>query len=352
MRLIDLTANVRTNIQTGFRRKVPRLIKRELDKYINWAAQDGEYAHLKIVPNIMVEIINTKLSQGAITEYMQGRMSDLATLQREFLRQDRAPDFWDVVKPNIMSSPRLKFEPEDEFATPERPLKPKPEDKPLKPKPNDKPLELRLEDKSLEPQPNSEVLGPQLDGQSSGPNLEASPAEQEGFDGTRIKIEPGTKRRSSFSDSTKGAINGAHENGEEHRNKKRKIDETLDKDNSQNDSTKPDNGQAETTNGSAQDTLPPTESEAPPELTYSRPPPVVYGLFILNTTVLLLTVDSSKGDSAYVSFHVQTNFQDTHQSVWNALTLAIAVCQARDELMGRKEDFEPLPVQVESDPDA
>lgn len=109
----------------------------------------------------------------------------------------------------------------------------------------------------------------------------------------------------------------------------------------------------DTKNGSTKDTLSSSKNpETPLKLTYRRPPPVVYGLFILNTTVLLLTVDSSKGDSAYVSFHVQTNLQDTHQSVWNALTLAMAVCLARDELRGRREDFEALPVEVESDPDA
>jgi hypothetical protein len=92
--------------------------------------------------------------------------------------------------------------------------------------------------------------------------------------------------------------------------------------------------------------------DTPSELMYVRDPPVVYGLFILNSSVFLLTADAAKDDEAYVSFHVDMDFMDRHQSFWNALTVAIAVCMARDELMTRLDDFEELPKVEDSDPDA
>ncbi|OAA32441.1 hypothetical protein AAL_01773 [Moelleriella libera RCEF 2490] len=71
--------------------------------------------------------------------------------------------------------------------------------------------------------------------------------------------------------------------------------------------------------------------------------PVVYGLFVLNCSVVLLSVDSAKGDDAYVSFHVAMDLEDRHQSVWNALTVAVAVCLARNQLVRVVDAFEELP---------
>lgn len=71
--------------------------------------------------------------------------------------------------------------------------------------------------------------------------------------------------------------------------------------------------------------------------------PVVYGLFVLNCSVVLLSVDSAKGDDAYVSFHVDMDLEDRHQSVWNALTVAVAVCLARDQLVRVVDAFDELP---------
>lgn len=100
------------------------------------------------------------------------------------------------------------------------------------------------------------------------------------------------------------------------------------------------------------------DSATPPPETldlsqFRRRPPVVYGIFILRTSVFILTVDSAKdGKNAYVSFHVDVHFMDRHQSVWNALTVALVVCLARDELMTRLDDFETADMPEESDPDA
>ncbi|SPN97678.1 uncharacterized protein DNG_01191 [Cephalotrichum gorgonifer] len=68
-------------------------------------------------------------------------------------------------------------------------------------------------------------------------------------------------------------------------------------------------------------------------------PPVLYGLFIVNTTLLVLTVDPSKGEEAHVSYQVEVNFNQRNQGVWNAITVAIVVCLARDDMITRKQYF-------------
>ncbi|MBE3042385.1 hypothetical protein IMZ48_07355, partial [Candidatus Bathyarchaeota archaeon] len=68
-------------------------------------------------------------------------------------------------------------------------------------------------------------------------------------------------------------------------------------------------------------------------------PPVLYGLFIVNTTLLLLTVDAAKGPDADVSYQVECKFSKMNQGVWNAITVAIVVCRARDDLVARKKHF-------------
>ena len=330
MRLIDLTSSVRTSIQAGYRNKVPGIIKRELDKYINWAAQDGDYNHLKIVPNIMVEIVDTKLKEGEITDHIQNRMRDLARLQREFLREDMDPEFWNVVKPKIMTTPRIKMEPDDGLGTPISAIKAVPKN------PADISDELAIDDS--------------------------------GFDGAKIKVEPGLKRQRPFPSPIGSDIDELSEDNGEYQaraTKRRKILGSQPRDTPSSnrtlivDTPKLDTPKQQTPRSnifgsflSWSSILSTSNPKTPVKPVYRRPPPVVYGLFILNSSVLLLTADSSRGDKAYVSFHVQTNFQDTHQSVWNALTLAVAICLARDELRERREDFESLPIEVESDPDA
>ncbi|KAM0231083.1 hypothetical protein ACHAP5_011179 [Fusarium lateritium] len=281
-RLMDLTAKSRTNIQSGLRSKVSQLIKREIDKYVNWASQDGDYLHLRIVPNILTEVVDTSMPEDEITEYIQDRMRALAKLQREFLREDRNPQFWDVIKPSIFKSPKIKVEPED----------------------------------------GSPSLGgwptPAKSRRGSHPHIERISSMTES-NTIVVKIEPGLK-------DTSISTTQLHQ----------------------------------TTAMSEIPTLPrsppspssPDEPQTPSTQTYRRHPPVVYGLFILNTSVLVLTTDSSKGDDAYVSFHVQVDFKDEQQGIWNALTVATAVCLARDELRTRAGDFEELPCLEESDPDA
>ncbi|KAM0563336.1 hypothetical protein ACHAPJ_001054 [Fusarium lateritium] len=283
-RLIDLTAKTRTTIQSGLRNKVSQLIKRELDKYLNWAAQDGDYMHLRIVPNIMTEVVNTTMPEDEITEYIQNRMRSLAKLQREFLREDRNPQFWDVIKPSVFGSPMIKSEPDD----------------------------------------GSPSLGawPTPDRSRRGSHARVEEVSTTTSQSVAIKIEPGLESPPGASLSAVGVHKTT----------------TISKASSPPRSPSPPS--------------PLKEPQTPSRDTYRCHPPVVYGLFILNTSVLVLTTDSSKGPDAYVSFHVQVDFQDEHQGIWNALTIAIAVCLARDELRTRTGDFEELPCLEESDPDA
>ncbi|TWU72734.1 hypothetical protein ED733_001088 [Metarhizium rileyi] len=259
IRLIDLTSSVRTTVQSGLRKKAPALIKSRLDKYIAWAAEDGGYSNLRIVPNITTAVMDAELGEKDITSAMEKRMRALAMAQREFLRSDRDDSFWDVSEvENAMKGTDLP---------------------------------TLLVEKYLK---RTEALSA---------NTEA-PSEHDFSQST-----PG-KRSTSPSDTTP--------------TRKRSHRSPI------------------------SDELVPGEQQNPPTHTkYRRKPPVVYGLFILRTSVFLLTVDSAKGDSAYVSFHVDMHFMDRHQSVWNALTAAIAVCLARDQISERMDDFETLPVPID-----
>ncbi|KAH7150115.1 hypothetical protein B0J13DRAFT_283972 [Dactylonectria estremocensis] len=307
LRLVDLTSTVRTSIQTGSRNKAPGIIKRELDKYLSWAAQDGDYAHLRIVPNIIAEVIDTTVPEAEITSYIKERMRALARLQREFLRVDSDPEFWDVVKPSIMVSPMVKMEFEDSSPTP------------LQRWPKDAP---RRSDSILDPDELS----------TESPTRSRTVKQDAGRKRRWLLPSPTTIGDDELVQGSPDKAYGSATQGPP--GKKIKIEECS---GDESDPASPPPLKRPTT---------------PPRITYRRDPPVVYGLFILNTTVLLLTVDSSQGDSAYVSFHVQANFQDPHQSVWHALTMALAVCIARDELITRTVDFDELPVIEESDPDA
>ncbi|KAF4464951.1 hypothetical protein FALBO_8218 [Fusarium albosuccineum] len=320
-RLIDLTAKTRTTIQSGLRSKVSHLIKREIDKYLNWAAQDGDYLHLRIVPNTMTEVIDTTMPEDEITKYIQNRMGSLAKLQREFLREDRNPQFWNVLKPSIIASPMIKVEPDD--ASPSLNSWPMPIKRRLD-------SHLHVDEHSLE-----------------------TPSRV-------IKVEPGLEKLHLL--PSPGSIDvdellQSHEEGRKDSKRKPPGKKTKNKTTKGKETATPPTQLANPTPAASppRSPSPPSsldEPRTPSQHTYRRHPPVVYGLFIINTSVLLLTTDSAKGPDAYVSYQVQVDFQDEHQSVWNALTIAIAVCLARDELRTRAGDFEELPCLEDSDPDA
>lgn len=244
---------MRTTVQSGLRNKAAPLVKRTLDRYIAWAAEDGGYSHLRTVPNITTAVVDAELGEEDITSTMERRMRALAMAQREFLKVGRDSEaFWDV------SAVRGRLKDADLGAL-------------LVEK-----YMARIEEASATPRASSK----QHARVSNGDTTPAGPG-------------------ASLCSPSKGSV--------------------LEKERHHT--------------GAGEE--------------YIHQPPVVYGLFILRTSVFLLTVDSAKGDSAYVSFHVDMHFMDRHQSVWNALTAAIVVCMARDQLVERMELFDEGPPSVE-----
>ncbi|RDA95090.1 hypothetical protein CP533_2096 [Ophiocordyceps camponoti-saundersi (nom. inval.)] len=289
IRLIDLTRTVRAACQTGNQRKAPAHIKKALDLYVSWAAEDGGYHHLDYVPNLLVDVVDDGNDEDHITQHIEGRMRALARLQRRYFRLDRHSEFWNLdqqrAKHPSFSSPALLLE-------------------------------------------KYMPLGDGKGSKTAKRSRRSSTHREGGGKKRRVSVDPqqAAKIKSEPTDDAPEE-SAAHD------------DENVANEAGDNDA-RPETGQLFHS--------PPSPAEA----TYSRRPPVVYGLFILRTSVLLLTVDSSKEEAAApVSFHVDMHFIDPHQSVWNAITVAIAVCLARDELRARAGDFDPAAVVEESDPD-
>ncbi|CAI6090101.1 hypothetical protein V2G26_006424 [Clonostachys chloroleuca] len=296
--LIDLTLSVRTLIesenllsptnQRTARRRVAKLVKARLDKTLGWAARDGSYDKLKVIPNIIAEIVEAPEEEARVVAYMTARIRALAMLQREHLRVDRSDDFWTSTEPRLM-----------------------------RPK--------RITNKSLTGRIRAGMKR-SLESTRSTPDL----------------VDDDTTIMSPDSPAT------VHDT--EYRSLKRRqiaspcsSDDELTEVDGFGDLATPYRVAPKST------TTPP---RTPANLEFRRKPPVVYGLYILGTNVFVLTLDSSKGDAGIVSFQVHVDFFDKNQSVWNALTLAVPICAARDELMTRLEDFSPLPAEEEVDPDA
>ncbi|KAI9158292.1 hypothetical protein HJFPF1_06284 [Paramyrothecium foliicola] len=305
-RLIDLTADARTAVQSGSRRKAPRILKRGLESFITWASRDGGYSNLKYVPNIVVSIVPRRMNHEGVDTFMQTRMRSLALLQREFLRVDRAPDFWETIASPFLGSRRAL---ESTFGPklapyPTTPRKRSPEEAELSP--------VGLTANELASLSEGQLLERHVKRQRLAENY------------------PVTEETKWFSDEWAGGDRPS-------------IGSTSTSTSSCTGGRADRRGPSGLTSTS--------RPRTPVRITYRRKPPVVYGLFIVGTSVFLLTLDSSKGDEGYVSFHLELNFLDAHQSVWNGLTLAIAICLARDELMARKDDFAVLPAELESDPD-
>ncbi|KKO99354.1 hypothetical protein THAR02_08539 [Trichoderma harzianum] len=309
-KLIDLTANVRTNCQSGQRRKVPQMIKKALNNYLSWAAEDGGYSHLKYTPNTTVEVVDRNGEGVMLAAFIETRMRELAQAHRELL----------AIKPEqgIYST---DMDVDEEVET-----------------------QIKTEaEASVEQQPGGSrsrswrtfgsrimtrlfqllrrpVIKPESHGETSVINS--------GDD------EPKTRQGNNHA---RGTVYVKREEEDEIAIKRELFD------NSDDDITMADIPMASTT------TL---HSPASPT-SYVRPPPVVFGFFIVATSVILLTADASKEDADMViNFHVDMDFQNRSLGVWNALTVAIATCLARDDMMKRMGDFEEEGLVEESDPDA
>ncbi|KAK1244882.1 hypothetical protein MKX08_004511 [Trichoderma sp. CBMAI-0020] len=308
-RLIDLTACVRTACQSGLRRKTPLMIKKALDKFIRWAAEDGGYSHLQHTPNVLVEILDKDAEQADLTSIIEARMNALARLHRKTLAIDQniteSMDIDRQVEMQIMSEAEASDEQQRQLLKQRR-------------RPWGK-LGSRIMSKLLGLIRFRPIIKPESRGETKV--IDDEDEEQttvcerkQTADRLSVKMEedekPGVKPESFEDDISMKDI---------------PLAQTI----------------------LSQSPL------LPSPLPFRRPPPVIYGFFIISTTVCLFTVDSSKeGSSMNLSLHLDMNFHDQSQSVWNALTVAIVACLSRDDMMTRMDDFEEQRVFEESDVDA
>ncbi|OAA77001.1 hypothetical protein LEL_06685 [Akanthomyces lecanii RCEF 1005] len=323
VRLIELTASIRTTSESGLHHRVPGMIKAGLDRFLAWAAEDGGYSHLRVVPNIITEVVDAELQGGAITALLQRRMRALARLQREFLREDRDPDFWHFAS----RSPRARDDEDDDDDDDDDGVADR--------------NRLLLQ----------RYLSPRKRKGHVYLNRKKHARRRQG----RRRGNAATEDDDELARATPPSQT-ASTNGSAAAKRRRTLVSPI--------SELDDLAMAgDSSSLGMQSFSSPSERQAakrllpspPPAATiqYRRHPPVVYALFIINTTVFVLTVDSALDDNAYISFHVEIEFMDQFQSVWNALTLAMVSCLARDDMRRRVYDFEPLTEEEEeSDPDA
>lgn len=286
------------------------MIKKSLDKYLSWAAEDGGYIHLKYTPNITVEVVD-KAGERDLKTFVETRMGELARSHRELL----------AIQP----------EQQDSNSTADMDV-----------------------DREVEMQIKSEVEA--SNGQPLGRNRSRSWKTLGSLMMSKLfrlmrrsVIKPESHGETSIIDSDNDESvqlgNLARDRVRVKREEEEEMQIVVKKellDDSDDDITMADIPMASAALSS---------SVSP--ASYLRPPPVIFGFFIVATSVFLLTADSSKDDSAMnVSPYVELDFQDRGQSVWNALTVAIAACLARDDMMKRVGDFEEERVVEESDPDA
>lgn len=206
---------------------MPHLIRKELEEYAKWAAQDGGYDDLDIIPNLIVDSVDISAGSESIEQYMQARMLKLAAEHRKYWRIERVPEeeAWKLPKVELA---KVKVE---------------------------------------SPEPDSLP---------------------ESLDTSHVKIED--------TDEPTGFLEG---------------------------------------------------------IRYTQRPPVLYGIFVIHHSAVVLSLDSFKeGKEALISYQVEAGFNAQYQGVWNAITMAIIICLARDHMVTMADDFVQLVGGPDSDPDA
>jgi hypothetical protein len=285
------------------------MIKKALDKFIRWAAEDGGYNHLQYIPNILVEILDKNTEQADLTSTIEARMNAIAKLHRKALtiNQDVA-EYMDIDK-EVEMQIKAEVEASDEQQRQLMKQRGRSWGK----------FGSRIMSKLLGLIRFRPIIKPESHGE------------------TRV-IDDEDKEQTTIGESnqTAGHINVKMEEDEIPNIKPESFEDDI----SMSDIP-------------LVQTISPHSPLLPSPLPFRRPPPVIYGFFIISTTVCLFTVDSSKDESSMnLSLHLDMNFHDQSQSVWNALTVAIVACLARDEMMTRMDDFEEQRVVEESDVDA
>lgn len=338
-------------MQSGVRHKAPKHLEDGLEQYLKWAAQDGGYQHRRPISNIFVDVIDLKMDQEDITQYMQLRMQSWAKLQREFLRLDRDPEFWLQIEPALKDPETTK-----EALALER--------KRMKEEKRAAAEDLMFLDVDNVATEASTTLKIDVEGEKPRTSKKRaiemdeplrSDGSREGNKSTAVSTEAGfVKCEPEHFQETSLDRENSHKKLKIEQVSPTEFDAEIPETSQTPDSPHPPSKLKYEDNVIEEPETPSEDGVAgapQPEIEYTHEPPVVYGLFILNTSVFLLTVDSAKGDNGYVSFHVEMDFLDKKQSVWNALTVAIVACRARDELRARMDDFEILPPEPQSDLD-
>lgn len=281
------------------------MIKKALDKFIRWAAEDGGYNHLQYTPNVLVEILDKNTEQADLTSIIEARMNELARLHRKALAIDH----------NVTESMDI-----------------------------DREVEMQIKSEAEASDEQKRQLLKQR-GRSWGKFGSRIMSKLLGLIRFRPIIKPETHGETKVIDDEneeQTAITDLDEHRAGYVSVKMEEDEKF--------IIKPESFEDDI----PMKDIPLAQSPLlPSPLPFRRPPPVIYGFFIISTTVCLFTVDSSKDESSMnLSLHLDMNFHDQSQSVWNALTVAIVACLARDDVMTRLEDFEEKRAVEESDVDA
>lgn len=286
------------------------MVKKALDKFIRWAAEDGGYNHLQYTPNVIVEILDKNTEQADLTSIIEARMNALARLHRKALAIDQQ---------NVTEGMDI-----------------------------DRQVEMQIKSETEASDEQQRQLLKQR-GRSWGNFRSRIMSKLLGLIRFRPIIKPeshGETKVIDDEDEEQTAV-GERKQTADLVSVKMEEDEKL--------NVKPESFEDDI---SMKDipiaqTIPSQSPLLPSPLPFRRPPPVIYGFFIISTTVCLFTVDSSKDESSMnLSLHLDMNFHDQSQSVWNALTVAIVACLARDDMITRMDDFEEQRVVEESDVDA
>lgn len=89
------------------------------------------------------------------------------------------------------------------------------------------------------------------------------------------------------------------------------------------------------------------DSEGPK---FRRAPPLLYGILVVETLVVIFTYDSSQMNPDILKMHsFKLDGKDSSQEVWECITVACVVVCARNYMMSIKDEFEVE--EKEEDPD-
>ncbi|OTA04690.1 hypothetical protein A9Z42_0052880 [Trichoderma parareesei] len=324
-RLIDLTADILTTCQSGLRSKAPQMIKKSLEKFLNWAAEDGGYRHLEYLPNIIVEIVDRQREDMPQTAaFVEMRMRDLARKHRQKLAIKPEKEEGEVEGDVDMEVER-QIRGEAEASNEEQQKKQATTTTTTSRSRSWRMFGSRVMDRLFRLIGRRSVIKPEYHGETSVIESDAD--------------EPMTPETD---DPAGGPVNVKQEDDDEDEEIRVAIKREL------HSESEDDIAMADIPLAS-----PSAANSASLPTLYRRQPPVIFGFFIVGAEVMLLTADSSKDEAAMnLSLQVTLNFEDRSLSIWNALTVAIVVCLARDDMMQRMDDFEETRVVEESDPDA